>query len=258
MAMLVGFCGLAGCSGEYRLTVPDQVAAKDKQANTVLRLQRNEFAGVMMPVKKVAISMTVEQDRVIGAFTDNQGYAAAAVPVGGRMGKYYMLVGLQDPKGYELHRYVPLYVWDPQMSVVAVEFDALDGSKAAGEALKKIASNAYIIYFTTEPIDQHATIHQRLASMNMPDGAVLAWQRESWHFKGSTMAMEYHLVGPLAQLRTIFPQFKKSICSSAMAAKTFQEAGMKVMVVNAGTKAAKHVPAGTSTTTWSNLAKAGL
>ena len=256
----IGLAGLAGCSGEYRLTMPDQVAPTDGQAAAVARLERNEFAGLMMPVKNVPIARRVEESPLAAGYTDPQGYMALNVPTGQRLGRYYVHVTMQDNRGVELERYVPLYVWDPTMSVVAVELEAVTSKDGAGAraALAKIASNAYLVYFTTEPVLQHGTVHRQLQAMNLPDGAVMSWKQEAWHFSGQGMAqrlvVEDRLVNPLAYLRMKFPHLKYGLCSSPVAAKAFVEAGMKVVTVSQE----KGAPASAIRKSWADLAKTGL
>ncbi len=118
---------LCGCSGELQLDVPDQIAPRGGATSTVMRLRHNEFAGLMMPVKGAPMQMRVEDGPLVGAFTDPKGYAAANVPVGDRMGLYHMTVAMQDSHGRELRQFAPVYAWDARMSVVAVEYEAVEG-----------------------------------------------------------------------------------------------------------------------------------
>ena len=261
LAGLAGFGFLAGCGGEYQLIVPDQLAATGTQTDTVLRLLRNEFAGLMLPLKDAPLRCRVEDGPLVSAHTDAQGYAGMNVPVGNQPGLFYLRVEMQESHGRELKQFVPLYVWDARMSVVAVEYDAIKAPPdivAAREALNKIASNAYIIYLTDQPVEQHALMHLHLRETKLPDGAMMTWQQEAWHFTGqgamTHLVIEDRVVSPLAFLRVKFPHLRTGLCQTPTAAKAFFEAGMKVYVVGK-----EKIPQpGAVAKSWADIAKTGL
>jgi len=261
LAGLAGLWALAGCGGEYQLLLPDQLAAKGAQTDTVLRLMRNEFAGLMLPLKDAPLRCRVEDGPMVSAHTDAQGYAGLNVPVGDQPGLYHMLVEMQESHGRELRQFVPVYVWDARMSVVAVEYDAVKAPTdvaAVRSALNKIASNAYIIYFTDRPVEQHAMMHLHLRETKLPDGAMMTWQQEAWHFTGqgpmTRLVIEDRMVSPLAFLRVRFPHLRAGLCQTPQAAKTFSKAGLKVYVVGQ-----EKIPEpGVIVKPWAQVAKSGL
>jgi hypothetical protein len=261
LTVLAGTWALTGCGGEYQLLVPDQLAAKGTQTDTVLRLLRNEFAGLMLPLKDAPLRCRVEEGPMVSAHTDNQGYAGMNVPVGDQSGLFHLQVEMQESHGRELRQFVPIYVWDSRMSVVAVEYDAVKAPTdvaAVRDALNKIASNAYIIYMTDQPVENHSMMHLHLRETKLPDGAVIGWQQEGWHFTGqgamTHLVIEDHMVSPLAFLRVKFPQLRTGLCQSPAAANAFFEAGMKVYVV--GKEKIQH--AGAVAKPWTDIAKTGL
>ena len=258
---LAGFWALAGCGGEYQLLVPDQIAAKGAQTDTVLRLMRDEFAGLMLPMKDAPLRCRVEEGPLVSARTDAQGYAGMNVPVGDQPGLFHMRVEMQESHGRELRQFVPVYVWDARMSVVAIEYDAVKAPSdvvAVRDALNKIATNAYIIYLTDQPVEQHGLIHLHLRDTKLPDGAVMSWQQEGWHFTGqgamTHLVIEDRVVSPLAFLRVKFPHLRTGLCQTPMAAKAFFEAGMKVYAVG---KEKLPQPAAIARP-WVEIAKTGL
>ena len=261
LAGLAALGTLAGCGGEYQLLVPDQLAAKGTQTDTVLRMMRNEFAGLMLPLKDAPLRCRVEDGPMVSAHTDGQGYAGLNVPVGDQLGLYHMRVEMQESHGRELRQFVPVYVWDARMSVVAVEYEAVKAPTditAVRDALNKIASNAYIIYFTDQPVEQHAMMHLHLRETKLPDGAMLTWQQEAWHFTGqgalTHLVIEDRVVSPLTFLRTKFPNLRAGLCQTPQAAKAFSMAGMKVYVVGQ-----EKIPQpGAIVRPWAQIAKAGL
>jgi hypothetical protein len=147
------------------------------------------------------------------------------------------------------------------MSVVAVEYDAIKAPTdivAVRDALNKIASNAYIIYFTERPVEQHAMMHLYLRETNLPDGAMMAWQQEAWHFTGQGLAthlvIEDRVVSPLAFLRVKFPHLRTGLCQTPQAAKAFTQAGLKVYAVGK-----EKIPqSGAIAKSWADIAKMGL
>ncbi|MCK4601950.1 MAG: hypothetical protein KAU28_05760, partial [Phycisphaerae bacterium] len=88
----------------------------------------------------------------------------------------------------------------------------------------------------------------------------LLWQRQRWHItrKGRfglpRIVVESKLVSRLPHLREDFPTMLAGICNSQLAAKTFAEAGMRVIAV--GSPAVK-APDVTHRKSWSELAAVG-
>jgi len=198
---------------------------------------------------------------MVSAHTDAQGYAGLNVPVGELPGLYHLRIEMQESHGRELRQFVPVYVWDARMSVVAVEYDAVKAPSdmlAVRDALNKIASNAYIIYFTDQPVERHAMMHLHLRETKLPDGAMMSWQQEGWHFTGqgalTHLVIEDRMISPLAFLRVRFPRLRAGLCQTPQAAKAFSQAGLKVYVVGQ-----EKIPQpGAIAKPWADIAKAGL
>ena len=73
MALLAA--GVCGCSGEYIMTAPEQVASAGGEAMLVMRLQRREFAFYTPPADKKPIRFQIGKGPLRGAYTDALGYA---------------------------------------------------------------------------------------------------------------------------------------------------------------------------------------
>ncbi len=242
IALLTLSLALAGCGGQFILTVPDQVAPAGGQAVVVVRLQRNDFFVLAPPIEGAAIRFRVEGQDDRAAYTDRLGYAGASVPVGDQVGVHPLSVDHLDREGDQAHARVSAYVWNAQAPAVAVDLDALDldasqPSDAARQALQKLAARpANILYLTDRRISRHAEIHRRLAQHNLPDGPVLLWQRESWHVsyvRGwiPVVKVETRLVSQLAGLRETLPRLQLGIAASNPACRAFLAAGLKCVTL---------------------------
>jgi len=230
-----------GCSGQHAFTVPDQVATVGGETATVVRLTRQEFASLYLPVREALVRFQAESGPQRGAFTDKQGYAFAAVPVGSTTGMFYMhLAYTSNLRGDEYDTYVPTYVWDPQCSVTAIELDALPLNQMAGpsqDAMAKLAGGSYIIYFTPEAVSKHEELHRRLKQAGYPDGPIFQWQREAWRVEKDPktgiphLVMAGKMVSTLEYLRVQFPHLQAGVASTRLGRGTFEDAGMKVLTL---------------------------
>ena len=117
-----------GCGGYYVLTVPDQVAPVGGEAVAVARLQRTEFLLVGSPMRKAALRFQATGCRERAAYTDKIGYAGASVPVPKKAGRFELVVSNPDNEGEGIFQSAPLFVWDPEREVVAVDLDCLPRS----------------------------------------------------------------------------------------------------------------------------------
>jgi hypothetical protein len=239
-----------GCSGQYVMTAPDQIAPVGSSVATVVRLRRHELTFLTLPVKKGPVRFSIADSPLRCAYTDNSGYAASAVPVPEKPGLYAMTIATQDIHGDEYSRDFPAYVWDKDKAIVAVDLEAvpLEGKEAASAqaALTRIANDANIIYLTRRDVDDYENIHQRIVALKLPDGALLPWRRSDW--RGSRMASQ------LPQLREQFTNLNFGICGSQAAVNTFSAAGMECIVVGTipikGAKVAER--------SWADLTEKGL
>ncbi|MBN1553543.1 MAG: hypothetical protein JXA11_02270 [Phycisphaerae bacterium] len=254
---LLGPC-LGGCGGYYILTVPDQVAGAKGDLVPVIRLQRNDFFFLALAARRQAMRFRIypTPDTLPGAegegplrsaFTDKTGYAGvhfsmSEPPVRGKAGLYYMKVALQDIEGAELSAAVPLFVWDPDKPVVAVDYDCLPAGflgqdDAVVAALRNIAETANIVYLTRASRRTQEDAHRRIAEIGIPDGPVLLWQRKRWHivrdgkYNLPRIVIESRLEGQLPKLVKEFPKMRYGICNSELAAKAFVDAGIQCVVV---------------------------
>ena len=61
---------VGGCGGQYTLTVGDHVGPLGQDAAVVVRLQRNDFFVLSLPVKEAAIRFVSPDGRERAAYTD--------------------------------------------------------------------------------------------------------------------------------------------------------------------------------------------
>lgn len=264
-ATLLLAASLGGCSGRYILTAGDQVAPVGGQAMTVARLQRNEFWFYSPPVEDALIRFRIADGQERAAYTDKLGYAGTTVPVPGMPGRFPMTIDLQDRRGDEAREAVPVYVWEPNAPVIAVDLDCLPArtspqADSAARALWRLAERGNICYLTRRPVRRHARAHKSLARRNCPDGPVLLWQRERWHvvrgrWRLPRLVVETRLVSELPELRRRFPGLAIGICDAALAAKAFAQAGIRCVVIGqAGVGPAEVV----RYKDWADLAEKGV
>jgi len=237
LALAVG-----GCGGHYIVTIPDQVAPAGGETTTVVRLQRNDFFVLAPAVKEAALRFRVADGPERGAYTDKFGYAAAAVPVPDRPGRYPLTVSHLDIYGDEVVATGEVHVWDPNRPVIAVDMDCLPGrlfgSSAEGaRALRRLVVGAHVVYLTRESTRHHGAAHKTLTQAGYPAGPILTWRRQRWHivrdgrFKLPRIVVESRLVSQLGGLRKLLPGLTVGVCDSALAAKAYAAAGLKVVLV---------------------------
>jgi hypothetical protein len=252
---------VGGCSGHYVISAPDQVAAAGGQAATVVRLQKHEFAGVLLPVKRLPVRLQTPGGPLRGAFTDDAGYAAATVPAPSESGLYTMEVALQDRRGDEAAARAPFYVFRPDAAVTAVDLGALPDKSdpAARSALTALAAKGGVIYMTTGPLSRTADIRSRLLAQGYPDGPILLWQSQGWHVVRDgalpRIVVESRLVSPLDHLRTILPGLTHGITSQDDGARELARAGLKVVFIG---RENPHVKGVSFRRDWTEVAAVGL
>jgi len=219
-----GVLGLAGCSGQYVLTAPDQIAPVGDEAAVVLRVQRQEVAFWYRPANEALVRMqmapvpeTAEQAALgpgplRAAFADKNGYAGAAVPVGDVTGIFYLHLAHTNLRGNEYESYIPTYVWDPRARVTAVDIKALPRrhNDVQRAQMAHLAAGSYIVYFTTESIGDHAGLHEKLERAGYPQGPIV--QRQA---------------GVLELLRARFPRLEVGVASSGRIKRYFDAAGLE-------------------------------
>ncbi|MDY6912952.1 MAG: hypothetical protein SVT52_00620 [Planctomycetota bacterium] len=263
--LLVCLLATSGCGGYYILTVPDHLAPAGDETAVVVRLQRNDFFILAMPVKGAVMRFQVGGDQQRAAYTDDLGYAGATLQAPDESGRYLMRVSHLDREGEEVYAEVLVYAWRANRPVIAVDLDGLP--RAAGgklwdarDALKRLNRGANLIYFTRKDVKDHDKAHRMLAAAGFPDGPVLLWRRKRWHivrgrWKMPKVVVESRLVSQLAEIRGLFPALNKGVCNSEIAAKAFAAAGLKPVVIG---KANVNLPEVTRFSSWSLLAKQGL
>jgi hypothetical protein len=231
----------AGCSGEYTLTVPDQLAAAGGEAPVVVRLQKSEIAALSLPIKDADMRMQIADSSLRCCYTDKMGYACAMVPAPRRPDIYEMLVRYMDKNGREVSQTAPVYVWPNESKVVAVDADQLPAGgadlKLAVGAMKKIGESGKVIYLTRSDMSQVAQMHARLRGWGYPDGPILMWQREEIIVVPDDttdlprLVIETRMVGQISQLVKMFPHLETGICTSADDAKAYAQGGLTSVVV---------------------------
>lgn len=259
----VAALAVGGCGGQYVLTVPDQVAPAGGQVRTIVRLQRHEFLRLTPAVEDAALRFRVDDGPARAAFTDEDGYAAVALPAPDEPGRHEVSIAYQDHYGDELAGAAPLYVFPPDARIVAVDVDCLppaSETEIAAKALQRIAADARVLYLTRSEVREHARVHERLERGGYPDGPVLLWQRRRWRLVEGTWRLpkveyEVRLVNQLSELREDFPGLGAGVCDSELAAKAFTDAGLETVLVGGA-----EVPQDTVSryTSWERLAETGL
>lgn len=286
---------LAGCGGDYKLTVPDLVTPTSKGVVVVARLQRNDFWIIDLSMKESALRFRLEEGQERSAHTDKLGYAAVRLGTGPVAGTYHVTVSLQDTQGDEAQTIAPVYVWTPDSALVAVDLDSLPvrrvGAKpwefpkwlqwkkkdpakdarlkdawdadvvSASQAISHIAAGANVIYLTRKSSVSYDDCRKILKANGYPDGPVLRWHRERWHTtKGSVkyipmIVVESRLISQLPEIRKSFAKLKNGICMSDLAAKAFADAGMTPIVVGSNAIGMKNAVRRSS---WAELLAKGL
>jgi hypothetical protein len=236
--MLLGMAVLAGCGGEHTLTVPDAVTPSGDDAPVVLRLQRNDFFVLDLPVEQAPMRLRVGDGIERGAYTDKLGYAGTTVPVPREPGVYTVQVDHQNSEyGDEVHGTGRVYVWQKDRPIVAVDLDCVPmGEAAVAGGLSKLSRQANIVYFTRERVARHEQLHQQLKNGGFPDGPILLWKRQKWHIERGkwgipTIEVETRLVSELDEIRNTFPLLRTGVAGCPLSARTFREAAMRTVVV---------------------------
>ncbi len=260
---------LVGCGssfGDYVLIVPDMIAPAGGEGVAVVRLKRNDFVVVAPPVEQAAMRLSVGDGLERGAYTDKLGYAGTTLSVPSRPGRYELKAAHLDRWGDEVVATAPVYVWDPNAPVVAVDLDCLPGlslgfSRQSSRALASVAGGASILYLTRRRASSQAKLHKQLVDAGYPDGPILGWQREYWHivrqgkYNLPRVVVENRLVSQLPDLRKMLGGLTIAICHDSLAAKAFAESGMRVIVVGKARAAGKDIIRRAS---WSELADKGI
>jgi hypothetical protein len=266
LGLLVASLLCSGCGGYYILNVPDQVASEGGQVVPVARLQRNDFFVLAMDQPGAPMTFRVNGEGLKSGKTDELGYAAVQMDAPAETGRHTLNVAMSDMTGEEIKANVPLFVWDPERPVVAVDLDAVPGegwpeSQAAAQALTRLAREANIMYFTRNSSRTQQALHERFAREGFPDGPVLLWQRERWHisregrFGIPRVVVEQRLVSQLPVLRAEFSNMTLGICSSEAAAQAFVDAGMRALVIGRPSLVGSNLLHRES---WSDLARGAL
>ncbi|MBS3733597.1 MAG: hypothetical protein KGY99_01580 [Phycisphaerae bacterium] len=257
---------VSGCGGQYIVTAPDQIAPVGGRASVVARLTRNEISRLDVPVKRAALEFTVpDSDALRAAFTDSDGFAGAIVPAPDAAGLYEVCIRHQDVWGDRCQGAARLFVWEPDRPAVAVDVAALpapDEAEAgvAVRAMKRIASEANILYFTQDGVADHAELRTALHLAGYPDGPVLPWLKRRWRltregrWSWPRLTFDPRMVGPLQQLREAIPALRSGICVAPAAAKAFTGAEMQVVAVGE----ADDLPGDARRTSWAEIARTGL
>jgi hypothetical protein len=165
---------LGGCGGQYALRAGDQVAAAGGEAPVVVRLLKNDFLVLNLPVDNAAIRFQADGQPVRAAYTDKSGYAAAAVPAPKEPGTYPLRVSHLDRYGREVDACVTLYVWPRESRIVVVRAeDALAGGADGGPQLLAQVRDARVVYWSDEDFDDREELLNRLRKSSWPAGPLV-------------------------------------------------------------------------------------
>lgn len=248
---------VAGCNGEYILTVPEQVAPAGGEAAVVARLQRREVGPVLLAAGDASVSMRVQDGPTRGAYTDTQGYAAATVPVPQAPGVYHAALEHIDKDGHEVRTFVPVYVWDPQRPVIAVDVDGLEASWTAksgdaAKAMQKLGERYNIVYLSSRSVTEHAKLHVSLQAAGLPDGAVISWESSHMFIGGGNGQFN---AAQLTLLQKAFPHLEAGLTNRNAAAAVFSGIGMKTVAIGPEKVSA---PRTTTRASWTEVANKGI
>jgi len=282
---------LAGCGGDYILTVPDQLSAAGNDITVVARLQRNDFFILNLASVKAYLRFQIGDGIERCASTDKLGYSAVRMSMPRKPGRYDLAIRYQDDDGDEVAKTIAVYAWDPAKPVIAIDMDPLPRRRAkltqgrkgwwtalvkytidllprtapadapsARAALARLAEKANILYLTRRTVVNHSQCRSELSRHGYPDGPVLMWRRQRWHlvpgrFKIPKVVVESRLVSQLDDLRKIFSNMWVGISKSSLAGKAFINAGMKAVIVGDAPLEGEKVM---RIATWKELAEKGL
>ena len=282
---------VAGCGGDYILTVPDQLSAAGGDVTVVARLQRNDFFVLSLASVKSYLRFQIGDGLEVSASTDKLGYSAVRMAMPEKPGRYDLAIRYQDDDGDEVAKTVGAYVWDSAKPVIAIDMDPLPRRRAkltqgrkgwwtglvkytidllprattgdapsARAALARLAEKANILYLTRRDVLNHLQCRSELAAHGYPDGPVLMWRRQRWHlvpgrFKIPKVVVESRLVSQLDELRKTFSNMWVGISQSSLAGKAFVEAGMTAVIVGDARLDGEKVM---RIATWKELAEKGL
>jgi len=264
MSYMVLAAVLGGCSGGYILTIPDQVAPAGGDAMPVIRLRRREIGRVKVPVRDALMQFRVAGGPLRGAYTDEIGYAGAVVPTPDQPGRYILSVRHVDPReGDDVEGTADVFAWAPDAKILAVDLDCLpypghEDAPLAAAALRGLAPNGQIVYFSRDAVRRHERLHEVLELGGYPVGPILLWQQERMHvvrksWRLPKIVVESRLVSQLEELRKTFPGLSVGVCDTVLSATTFSAAGMECLLVS-GPSSADGVPP-EKMLTWSQLAE---
>jgi hypothetical protein len=190
---------LAGCAGRYRLTVPDAVSVPAKPAAVVVRLERQEFGPVYLPVEDAVLRMWVDDEPLRAAYTRRDGYASAAVPCPAEPGRHQLTIAHQDRQGGQVGKKAFAYVVRPEARTLVVDWEAIEKTRQAhraAPALKRLAAAGVQIVYAAEGFEEPIAAHAFLAANDLPDGPLVYWQGGR-QVVGTLVTLRALLTGPV-------------------------------------------------------------
>ena len=254
--------GLSGCGGHYILSAPDQVASAGQEAPIVVRLQRNDFFVMDMAWEDAPIRFRIDHGPQRAAYTDEEGYAGTLVPAPSQPGRHVLSIDYKDLDGQDIFGQAAVYVFDPALPMVAVDFESLklddwwQNDSASAAALRKIAEVANIVYLTRLDVDEHRRAFELLQVTDCPMGPLLRWDRKRYkvvtgRFGMPKLEFGAYLISQLDALMDSFPNLSVGVTDSSLSARAFAEAGLRTYMVDA-----YDLPEGFDVipTTWAELA----
>ena len=230
----------SGCGGYYTLAAGQHVGATGQETPVVVRLQGNDFFFLNLGVKGAAMRMRVGDGPERVAYSDKLGYAGTTVFAPNKPGEYPLYIDHLDREGDEIRGETSLFVWDPAKPVIAIDGDSLptgesEQTAAAAAAITSLAETANVIYLTRQSIHRHPELSGTFHDSLYPEGPVLLWRRQRWHIvregRFPKIVVESRLVSQLSELRQMFANFRAGVCTTELAARAFEDAGMQAVLI---------------------------
>jgi len=235
MGWLIAATIAGGCGGEFILVTPDVAAPAGSDAAIVVRLQRREFWRHAPPLGESALTFQLADGPLRAARTDKAGYAAVALDLPDRIGRYDVAIHHQDTLGDTVSGTVSVYVLDPDRPAALVDLDSLPTAgkqaPAAARALTRIAQATQVVYGTHRHAATPAEARRVLAKAGFPPGPVLPYAAgDPWY-----TVRRWRDPQPVAAdfIKRRLPNLRWGIAAEDDEAEAFLRAGLTVVGVGA-------------------------
>ena len=233
MGWLITMAIAGGCGGEFILVTPDVAAPAGSDVAVVVRLQRREFWRYAPALAESALTFQLADGPFRAARTDKAGYAAVALNLPDRVGRYDIAIHHQDTLGDTVSGTVSVYVLDPDRPAVLVDLDSLPTAgkhaPAAARALTRIAQDTQVVYGTHRHAAAPAQARGRLAKGRFPPGPVLSYAAgDPWY---TLSRWRKRQPGAADFIKARLPNLRWGIAAEDDEAEAFLRAGLTVVGV---------------------------